>query len=816
MSTPPPHLLPQPSKNAMLPSNLSQGASMLNLKTLTLENFGPITTKKALYFKPGFNLLLARNGSGKSTSFKAVEMLLADSYQGSYENYINNQKDYFFIELEFEFGGKTYFISLDCKKGKSANTTTRVLQDGDRKDLASGDEAKEFLANLMDKTILKYALIVKQKPEDNIVTCGDSERQLLYKKIKDIDYSREVTLEIEPRIEAVKKEIESLGKEIYSLEHQEYNFQEVQPLPLSEEEFQKSQQELRVLTSKKELQELTRKTYRDKVETQQSLETEITLNTERKTRKEVQISECETRISYLQNSAYQDLSKPLLEKKVGVEAEIQNLDSRKEEEKNVILSRNQESLQNLEINWKQNAETLKSKYEATLAEKKLALNLLKEKLSTLVVQKIKRFDDTLLSQKLQEFAVLNSRQIQLGKEITSFESGVCPTCGGSCTHKLEESRQEQKDLEEKQISLQTEINTLEDEKFQNQKALEANDKNKEEKEKLSSQVEAGENEILTLTTKFETDIRTQETSYQSQVTVLKNQKDLALKDLDSKFSLRGSELKSELDSLSLQIQNLATKIETDLKTEENNKKTLLQDWNEFQIVVQKKTEALQEVKTWIAGNPLVENSDDIEAITNLSQKIKNYTDIQAGNELILRVNAELLEKQKRDQEILSGKNKVKKEKMENQLHLETAKTILLKDFPNFIIDSTIQETEDRMNQFIDDIYYKSLGVELRPTKTSVKLEYGEGDRKIPGFQLSGAESKLVDISFKSYYNSLAELDCLLFDEPDSAMDAENRSKLYEAFLEMGDKVSQIIVVSHSTEMVNYIKNSTETNIITIE
>ena len=81
---------------------------MLNLKQLTMTNFGPIEGTKIINFNSGINLINAPNGTGKSTADNAIEILLLNNYESSLEQYINWNHDSFSIILNFDIDNKNY------------------------------------------------------------------------------------------------------------------------------------------------------------------------------------------------------------------------------------------------------------------------------------------------------------------------------------------------------------------------------------------------------------------------------------------------------------------------------------------------------------------------------------------------------------------------------------------------------------------------------------------------------------------------------------------------------------------------------------
>ena len=115
---------------------------MLKLIKLELEGFGCFKDKKEFLYESGVNLVLAENGSGKTTQINAISILLLSEYEGGFGDYMNRECNEFTISLEFILNGKHLLETLVCKKGKTY-TTTRNLKDIDGNDVANGEGVKE-------------------------------------------------------------------------------------------------------------------------------------------------------------------------------------------------------------------------------------------------------------------------------------------------------------------------------------------------------------------------------------------------------------------------------------------------------------------------------------------------------------------------------------------------------------------------------------------------------------------------------------------------------------------------------------------------
>ena len=70
-------------------------------------------------------------------------------------------------------------------------------------DIANGEGVKKWLNERLPVATSKYALFVRQNSDMDIIHCSDSERRDLFKKIQDLDFSKEIDTLITPKIETV-------------------------------------------------------------------------------------------------------------------------------------------------------------------------------------------------------------------------------------------------------------------------------------------------------------------------------------------------------------------------------------------------------------------------------------------------------------------------------------------------------------------------------------------------------------------------------------------------------------------------------------
>lgn len=740
---------------------------MLELKKLTMTDFGIIKGTKIIEYDKGLNIISANNGKGKSTSIFAIEMLLIDNYVSSYENYINNNSDGFFISLDFLLDNQSYTISLDCKKPKNTMTSIRILSDSTG-EIATGDEAKRVLAEMINPDITKYALVSKQKAIDNITTCTDSERRELFKRIKNLDYEKEINEKIIPKINGVKEDIIQKDKEIYAIEN--YPTQEpktIKDLPFTEKELDSKKTELGKLNAEKSLADEMYKQRQEKEKRLNDLESNFNLTVSKISGKE-------------------NIEKSTLMEITSLRLDLESID------KNFLITESESHnnyINRLEF-LKESSKRNKLDLEHQKENIEKDITKLQKEVSEIKLVKLIPFNENKLTEIKSEISTIKANISTCKSNIKSLEKGVCPICGQECEHKLNEYQNELKVLEN---NLQEKLGIegiLITEKTDIQEKTDKNRTLKDTKTDIQNKIE-----------KLESDL-----SYK--ITLLSNEDNELKKQLESEEMTFNKDKENNLKLMNETKSNKNQLIEIKESQIENLKKDIIDLESELESNTKERDLLGKELEKEIL--PIALNP-----INDLEQEIKSYNDTIIYNENVVTFNKELentiLENTKKLRVLKEEKSKLVKE----QFDLEGARNIMLKDFPNYVIDSSIETVEESMNQFIEDVYYKPLDIALRSTKTSIKLEYGNGKRSLSASRLSGAEGKITDIAFINNFNKLLNLECLILDEPDGPLADNIKETFYETLLGMSSLYNQIIIITHSEKMCNYMISNNEVNLISL-
>ena len=219
---------------------------MIEIKTLVLNNFGIFENSK-IEFNSGINILNGLNGKGKSTCLQAIKMLLLNDFEGTLEQYINNNSNNMFAELTFVFSNNIYISSIKVVKNKTTTSTRKLIKNNII--VAENSDVIDYLNNLLSNNITKYALCVEQKNINKITGIKDSERRDLFKYLLDIDFSNEIKNHYDVKIENLKNKIESSKSVIQTLNNMSYTKKDIIDLPFSIDEINSKKDKLSKLAN---------------------------------------------------------------------------------------------------------------------------------------------------------------------------------------------------------------------------------------------------------------------------------------------------------------------------------------------------------------------------------------------------------------------------------------------------------------------------------------------------------------------------------------------------------------------------------------
>lgn len=746
---------------------------MLKLKKLLLCGFGIFKNYTEFNFDDGINLLVAENGKGKSTILNCIEMLLLDNYQGNFADYINTDCDEFEVSLEFYLDGKHLVETLSCKKTNKTCTTSRNLKDINGNDVANGEEVKNYLNKILPQTTTKYSLFVRQKNGIDVINATDSERRDLFKRIQDLDYSKEIDLLINPKIEIVKQSIIETEKEIFSLENKKYEIKDYIDLPFVKEMYDIKKNKLDKLNAEKALVEERKTRFDELTASKNKIANEITSVENISINKKTNIADYNKFIENAESEKDKiitkcEMSKTEIENKISeLNTNIDNLD----DEKNDKIK---------EIN-----------NNVIDVEKEIESN--KSELSNIKLVKLIKFDESPLINARNNLFELKTKSSIAWRNAEQLKNGICPICGSDCKGQHENFENEAKSYDEQVIECQKIIDDLIEKKNNYEESSKKNQENKELKTKIESKISTLEEKLSTY----------------------KN----SLNNLDTLYESKTNEIKSKIANEEQKYSNEEQKCTSDCKAIDDKVELYKKQKSEYESIIAENDNKVDELNKELEeiNKKLSEyddsNKTDFSEIDSLSAELKSYDDVVSQNKVIKKHNEEIESIKKLDK-IELGKFKEKKQKFENEkFNLESAKKIMQVEYPNWFISNSLQNIENSLNEFIDEVYYKSLNVHFEQTKTGIRMEYGNG---LKVHRLSGAETSICNVGFASTFSNALGLSCILLDEVDGPIHENIKPQFAETLLNMNSMFKQIFIISHDSKFRDYIiANNSDTNIITL-
>lgn len=697
---------------------------MLKLEKLELFNWCKFQGSKSILFEDGFNVINGRNGKGKTSILHAISILLLNRYDGSFVDYINNKCDEASAELTFKIGNDTYVSELKLKKAKSTSTERHLKKNGEV--IASGEDCAKKLDEILPSFLTSYSLFYRQESDDKVTDCSDSDRRNLLTQLVSIDYSDKVAQYITPNIENLKNQVSEIEKNIYALENKNY-----------------------ILGEEKVVGEKHPQSVIDGLKATVALWEENVKKTQQKEKleKDIQV-------------ATQDLE-----------------DTKQRYDVDRITKQKEENIANLKSATEQQLAEIATKKASAKNESKAKMQQLlestdkaKSELESLKFQDVDDFDYSAVSTISSNIASLTTTKNITLKNIKSLESGVCPTCGSNCTHKLQDFQKELSDTDAQIKTLEQDLQkTLEQQKvFEeakkfNENALNRKSKLENEISNTDVNIEAEKKNILTL-----------------------------LQSLKEKETLLNEKLTSD-------IQNAETSAQTQIEASK-------------ELIAQKK-KYVEDLNSQLGEIKIVDVADCREELDRCEKENAEIDNIISYNKAIREQNEAVKLQQVQD--------KAEKENLEKKLidvkkllaNYTTSSELLSRTYPTWKLERDLKSIENKTNLFVEDIY-EPLYIKFVANKNSLKMSYGEGGRDIPVRKLSGAEKQIVNLAVENTFNQQQNLSCLILDECDSAMDKENKDAFFNTLLSLPDYYNQILVITHD-EKVKDVLQAEGANIVMI-
>ncbi len=419
-------------------------------------------------------------------------------------------------------------------------------------------------------------------------------------------------------------------------------------------------------------------------------------------------------------------------------------------------------------------------------------NELIKEIDSIRLMKLIKFDEESLTNTRNNLAELKTKYSISISNAEKLKNNICPVCGGSCTDKHAQFESEAKELNKQIAECEGVIDDLLTKKKDIEEKTKKNEELKERKNNLSNELVKKQSLIENKRIEqksLNSSLMEKKQNYSNQIESEKR----ILESIDSEKTSRLNSVKEKNDMIITQIQQLEGDI-CDLIDSEEIKN----------VEIEKLSKEIESFS--------VETFDENE-IVEIETELKKYDSVVAENKVVKEYNEQLEETKKADKKELE-KFKERKQKFEKEkFDLENSKKILTTDYPSWAILQNLKNIENDINEFIDQVYYKPLNIKFDMTRSGISMRFGD-DIKVE--RLSGAEKAITNIGFCESFNKNLNLNMILLDEPDAPLSATRKEMFYSSLLEMKDVFEQMIVVTHSKDMVAYIQaNDTDCNIITL-
>lgn len=688
----------------------------MKLHEINISRFGIVEDDLTIKPRDGINLVAGINGSGKSTVFKALLLLLFNYTDKKLEEYVNEKtplKTGFQLSVEFSHLDERYRIEYKFSKKGKTGTSDRKLFIGDPipdNPLYLNSDAVAHLETVLPAQ-LGMAGLVSRQGETDVISAKPAERREHLKQVYDLNFDEEIE-SLDADISYYKDEkIPEIDKKIYALEVAEYEKDD-----LKEYEF-------------------TDKQIEDKKESLKAYQ--------------VKISEVEQA-----EEQRKDLLRALRDEKIryeNLEDDLKKYDQRveKAQSKKTNLQEKAKSEPSDDLlQWREELAD-RSEFEKERDE-------LQEEIDGIKLYRLKAFDADQLTEATQNVAKLETKLEASREQLKLVEEGVCPTCG----RPFEDDDHDhfESDVE----SLSSELKTAKSERKELKEAHDEYKEKKEELEKLKQQKELLREKLHNIEAREEDRIVTLEDN------IAREEKRIARK---------AKEAEEEL-------------LQVDEEIEEYNSQ-----YKDTYVAQAEAEERLEKLKSKIESFEVPDDDGLRHEIETLEREIEKHIEIKNYNAWVEKKNKEIDQKMVEDKKKLEALRLKRDELVEAMAQYETAKTILRKDFPSFVISEMVESLQNGINDFIHRVYYKPLDIKIKEARNSINITYGS-DREKDVAHLSGAEKQIVSLGYKNHLNQLMGLGVLILDEADAYYTEENAERLYEVMGSMKDQYNQLFVISH--------------------
>lgn len=396
----------------------------MKIKQLYLKNFKSVE-EHTFYFEDGITCFTGDNGEGKSTVIHAMLIMLFNSYDLSFKDYINWNAMSFKIKMNFSHEGEDYEEEFEySEKTGSKRNLIKVSTN----ELWENSAAVNKLSEIIDPDLAK-ASIVSMENEQNLITTTPAKRREYLKGVYNLDFKEQLDT-IASNLEQLNKEEIEYSGEIEIRKRVSFEYKIPRELNCSESEYEDTKKQMGIIEAK--------------------------------------IGELE-----LQKKRISDIQEKINDTNIGIRRSTLQLSNINEAIDKAQLDRTR---LNEEINEKQaedkvpelkaEIERIESKYQNECLEQKNYIESYKKQISELEARQVDSCEIEDIRNKLvdknKELAENSVLLGQSDKKLSILKTGKCPTCGHEVTTvELKKEQEYNNMLCEKQENLLNSTNEIE-------------------------------------------------------------------------------------------------------------------------------------------------------------------------------------------------------------------------------------------------------------------------------------------------------------------------------------------------------------------
>jgi len=206
---------------------------------------------------------------------------------------------------------------------------------------------------------------------------------------------------------------------------------------------------------------------------------------------------------------------------------------------------------------------------------------------------------------------------------------------------------------------------------------------------------------------------------------------------------------------------------------------------------------------------------NISYYEDVKRRASVYDQKKAELDRIITFNTNLKKEKKVNDDKIRN-NEIKKESLlKEQNVLNETRSVLEKEFSSYLVDKSISNIRDWMNDFFQRTYGR-YEVTVEQDKNSVNFFYkGEEDVLAPVGCSSGAERDILALANRIALSKIQNLGILITDEIDSQMSSDNSITMYKQLFEQ-DSIGQFFIITHNEATKEMIESRNDSNVYEIE